>query len=76
MNFEIRRIFRIFDLGWPLFWKADFKRVILIYNLPIFNELWNFTLNDSKFEIRLQTKIFVLKLCLGLTDHFELEALA
>ena len=42
------------DLCWPrdpFFWKADVKRVILIYNLPTFNDFWNLTLNDPKFEI-------------------------
>ena len=34
------------DLCWPrflFFWKAEVKSVILIYNLPIFNDFWNLT---------------------------------
>ena len=56
--------FGIFDFGWPfmtsrrLFWKTDVKSVILIYNLPPFHEIRNLTLNDPKFEIWPQTKIF------------------
>ena len=49
------------DLCWPrdpFFWKADAKSVILIYNLPTFNEFWNLTLNDPKFVIWLLTQIF------------------
>ena len=41
------------DLFWPrvtFFQKADAKTVILIYSLPIFNEVRNLTLNDPKFE--------------------------
>ena len=74
LKFKIWPIFRIFDLGWPpmtswlLFsWKADVKTVILIYNLPTFNELRNLTLNDPKFVIWPQTQIFS-----DFTDHFEL----
>ena len=49
------------DLCWPrdpFFWKADVKGVILIYNLPTFDDFWNLTLNDPKFVIWPQTKIF------------------
>ena len=81
MNFEIWPIFGVFDLGrphkqvtsWPLFWKADVRSVILIYNLPTFSELWNLSLNDPKFEIWPQSKIFQLKKFWRLTDHFELS---
>ena len=48
------------DLFWPrvtFFQKADAETVILIYSLPIFNEVRNLTLNDPKFEIWPQTKI-------------------
>ena len=46
------------DLVTPFFWKADVKGVILIYNLPTFDDFWNLTLNDPKFVIWPQTKIF------------------
>ena len=49
------------DLCWPcdpFFWKADVKSVILIYNLPTFNDFWNLTLNDPKFEIWPLTQFF------------------
>ena len=76
--FEIWPISGIFDLGWPLvtswplFWKADVKSVILICNLPTFNELWNLTLTGPKFEIWPQTNFFLKKKIWRLTDHFEL----
>ena len=51
-------LFLIFDLG---FFKAHVKSLILIINLPTFNELRNLTPNDPRFEIWPQTKIFDLK---------------
>ena len=45
---------RDFDLSWPwhyFFWQVEVKSVILIYNLPTFNEVRNFTQNEPSFEI-------------------------
>ena len=61
---KIWPIFQIFDLGWsrvtswPLFWNSDVKSVLLIYDLPTFNVLWNLTLNEPKFVIWPQIQFF------------------
>ena len=67
-TFENWPFFGIFDLrwplltSWPLFWKAYVKSVILIYNFPSFNDFWNLTLNDPKFEIYPKPKIALLEI--------------
>ena len=63
------------DLPWPrdtFYQNADVKCVILIYNLPHFNEVRNLTLNKPKFVIWPQTQIFYKKLFWDFTDHLEL----
>ena len=53
--------FTAVDLLWPrdtFCQKTYVKSVILIYNLPPFDEVRNLTLNDPKFVIWPQTQIF------------------
>ena len=57
----------------PPFWKAYVKSVIMIYNYLTFNELRNLTLNDSKFLIWPQNKIFYWKLFSDFIEKVELS---
>ena len=67
---KIWPIFQIFGLGWPrvtswpLFWNSDVKSVLLIYDLPTFNVLWNLTLNEPKFVIWPQIQFFSIEIIL------------
>ena len=55
------RSFTFCDLA-SSFWKVDGKSVILINNLPAFNQLRNLTLNEPKFLIASRTQIFRLEI--------------
>ena len=74
VKFVIRPFFVIRDLGWPLmtlsllfFVKASFWYII--YLLLMRFEIWPYMTPNLKFDTK---PFFFLKLCLGLTDNFEL----
>ena len=96
-KFEIWPFLGIFDLGWPFlnsgdlwwprdpfFWKADVTSVILIYDLPTLNEVWNLTFFRNlcplmsfgdlviPFFERLTSRASVWYICYHILSKFEI----